>query len=160
MKKVNHSICVLLHNIRSVYNVGSLFRIADCAGIAEIYITGYTPAPIDRFGRARSDMAKVSLGAEKSVRWQYEKSPSKVIGKLKKQGFQIVALEQAVNSVDYKKFKITKPTLIILGNEPRGISKPLLGHADVVAEIPMRGDKESLNVSTAAGIFIFRILNI
>jgi tRNA G18 (ribose-2'-O)-methylase SpoU len=151
---------LLLHDMRSVHNVGSIFRTADSAGIDKIILSGTTPAPLDRFNRPRTDIAKVALGAEKTVVWEYRKTFSPIIKKYKKENFQIIALEQADNSIDYKKVKITRPTLIILGNEPYGISKSLLKHADVIAEIPMKGKKESLNVSVAAGIFLFRLLNI
>jgi 23S rRNA (guanosine2251-2'-O)-methyltransferase len=150
---------LLLHNIRSTYNVGSIFRTADAAGVSKIFLSGYTPTPLDRFGRLRSDVTKVSLGAEVAVPWEYGKTAGSVIKKLKKEGVEIIALEQNEISVDYKKIKLKNPALIILGNEPKGISKALLRHADIIAEIPMKGEKESLNVSIAAGIFLFRLLD-
>lgn len=157
---VHYRVCLLLHNIRSVHNVGSIFRTAESSGIEKVYLTGYTPSPLDAFGTPRKDMTKVALGAEKSVAWEYRKTPAAIIKKMKEEGGEVIALEQSVRSVDYKKIQVTKPTLIILGNEPKGISKALLAHADIVAEIPMKGKKESLNVSVAAGIFIYRLLGI
>jgi len=151
---------VLLHNIRSTHNVGSIFRTADALGVGKIYLSGYTPTPTDTFGRARKDIAKVALGAEKTTAWEYIAEPSKIIKKLKAQKFQIVALEQTKNSVDYKKVRISKNVLFIVGNEVEGIPKNMLSHCDVVAEIPMRGKKESLNVSVAFGVALFRMLNI
>lgn len=135
-------------------------RTADACGISRIVFSGYTPTPVDRFGRLRNDFTKASLGAEKSVPWEYVKTAGKVIDRYKKEGFEVIALEQAESSVDYKDVKITKPTLVILGNEPKGISKSILNKVDVIAEIPMKGKKESLNVSVATGIFLFRILGI
>lgn len=153
---------LILHNIRSVYNTGAIFRTADACGIDKIYITGYTPTPFDRFGRERKDFNKSALGAQKSVPWQHFKSPGSLITRLKKDGFKLVAIEQNERSVDYKKVKLKKDERIvfILGNEVKGISKAILDKSDVIAEIKMMGQKESLNVSVTAGIVLFRILNI
>jgi tRNA G18 (ribose-2'-O)-methylase SpoU len=149
---------LILHDIRSIHNVGSIFRTADCAGVKHIFLSGYTPTPLDRFNRPRKDFAKVSLGAEKSVAWEYEKSVDKIIDKLKAQKVKILALEQDSRSVNYKKAKVTQNTALILGNEVSGISKKILDKSDVIIEIPMLGSKESLNVSVAAGIAIFALI--
>jgi len=153
-------VIVVLDNIRSTFNVGSIFRTADALGVKTLILGGTTPAPVDRFGRARADIAKVALGAEKSVDWKYEKNILGIIKKLKKDGYQIIAVEQAENSVDYKKIKIKNKVAFIMGEEVSGISKNILKIADVVAEIPMHGQKESLNVSVAFGVALFRILNL
>ena len=158
MKK-KKAISVLLHNIRSVHNVGSIFRTCDTLDIGMIYISGYTPRPIDRFGRARGDIAKVALGAEKNVAWKQIKNPKKLLAELKEKRTKIIALEQAENSVDYKKVKTTGDTIFVVGNEVDGIPENILSLADAIAEIPMRGIKESLNVSVAFGVALFRILN-
>lgn len=150
----------MLHDIRSVHNVGSIFRTSDALGISRIYLSGFTPLPTDRFGKDRRDVAKVSLGAEKSVAWEATTDPVKLIKDLKKKKFQIISIEQSNNSVDYKKVKIKKPTLFILGSEVEGISKEILSLSDVVAEIPMKGKKESLNVSVSFGVALFRMLEI
>ena len=99
-------VIVILDNIRSTFNVGSIFRTADALGVKQLILGGTTPAPVDRFGRARADIAKVALGAEKSVGWKYEKNILNSIKKLKKEGYQIIAVEQVENSVDYKKVKV------------------------------------------------------
>jgi tRNA G18 (ribose-2'-O)-methylase SpoU len=153
------NICILLHNIRSVYNVGAIFRTADALGVSKIYLSGYTPTPLDRFGIMRKDFAKSALGAEKTMSWEYSKSPLKVINKLKDEKFKVIAVEQDKKSVDYKKAKIGSKNLIILGNEVSGVSKNLLLLSDVIVEIPMRGKKESLNVSVSAGIVLFRLFD-
>jgi len=140
--------------------VGSIFRTADCAGVDKIFLTGYTPKPIDKFGKERKDVAKVALGAERSIDWEYKKSPTEVIKKLKKEGFKIIAIEQSEKSVDYKKVKVKGNCAFILGNEVKGLSKTILSKSDIIAEIPMKGEKESLNVSVTAGIALFCILNI
>lgn len=157
MKK---EIAVLLHDIRSTHNVGSIFRTSDALGVTKIYLSGYTPTPTDKFGRARKDIAKVSLGAEKSIPWEYVDSPEDLIRKLKKSGSEIVAVEQSEKSVDYKKVKIKKPVLFVVGNEVEGMNEKMLSLCDVVAEIPMEGEKESLNVSVAYGIALSRMLNL
>ena len=151
---------VILDNIRSVHNVGSIFRTADAAGVDEIILCGYTPQPIDRFGRPRSDLGKVALGAEKSITWKHVEDIKSLIFELQKDGFKVVAIEQAKNSVDYKEIDVGEKIAFIFGNEPDGIEKEILDICDVVAEIPMKGEKESLNVSVAAGISLFHILNI
>ena len=156
----NNKAVVILHNIRSAYNVGAIFRTADAAGVSKIYLTGYTPAPIDRFGRERKDIAKSALGAQKIVEWDHLKQIGSLIAKLKKEGFEIVAVEQAKNSVDYKKFKMKQKTVFLFGNEVRGVSKQLLNKCDSVIEIPMRGEKESLNVSVSAGVVLFCVLGV
>lgn len=153
-------ISVLLHNIRSTHNVGSIFRTADSLGVSKIFISGYTPNPLDKFNRPRKDIAKVALGAEKTISWQYTKDPKKIIKKLKKDGHQVIGIEQDKNSIDYKKVKVKYPVLFIVGNEVDGIDEKILSLCDVVAEIPMRGEKESLNVSVAFGVAMFRMLGI
>lgn len=154
-----YPVFLILHNIRSVHNVGSIFRTADAAGVSKIYLTGYTPAPIDRFGRPRKDIAKVALGAEKSIPWEHAPRIGDVLRKLKKKNVCIVAIEQSACSKDYKKFKMKSTAAFILGNEVDGVEKNILDQCDAVLEIPMRGKKESLNVSVSAGIVLFRALD-
>ena len=153
-------VTLLLHNIRSEHNVGSIFRTADAAGISKIYLSGYTPTPVDRFARPTKGIAKVALGAEKSIPWEYKKSALVLLKLLKKEGFFVIALEQDARALDYKKIQLKEKSVIILGEEVSGISKKLLDLADQIAVIPMRGKKESLNVSVAAGIALFRMLGI
>ncbi|MFA5888889.1 MAG: TrmH family RNA methyltransferase [Candidatus Paceibacterota bacterium] len=160
MKKSNLQISVLLHNIRSTHNVGSIFRTSDALGITKIYLSGFSPTPVDKFGKPRKDITKVALGGEKNISWEYSKNPEKIIKKLKKSNYQIIGLEQTKNSQDYKKVKIKSPTLFIVGNEVEGVERKILSLCDVLVEIPMKGKKESLNVSVAFGVALFRILNI
>ena len=152
---------ILLDNIRSTHNVGSMFRTADTLGISRIYCVGTTPAPVDRFGRARADIAKVALGAEKTIPWELltDADTASLIQKLKKESFKIIAVEQDASSVDYKSVEVGDKALIIFGNEVHGVAKDLLKLADIIAEIPMKGEKESLNVSVAAGVVLFRMLD-
>ncbi|MDD3498115.1 MAG: TrmH family RNA methyltransferase [Candidatus Moranbacteria bacterium] len=152
---------LILHRIRSAYNVGSIFRTADGAGIDKIFVTGFTQAPSEkRFelqSKAERMLSKTALQADKYMPWERNKNISKVLEKLKKEGFQIVALEQNYKSVSYKRFKPRDKIALILGNEPRGIDKKILKKCDKIIEIPMRGRKNSLNVAVAAGVAAYEI---
>jgi tRNA G18 (ribose-2'-O)-methylase SpoU len=150
---------VILDNIRSVYNVGSIFRTSDALGIDKIYLCGCTPTPIDRFGRVRKDLAKVALGAEKDIPSEYCANAREIIRKLKKEGFKIIAVEQDKKSINFKKIKAKYPIAIVMGNEVDGIDKKTLALCDLIAEIPMAGNKESLNVSVSFGIAGYQILS-
>jgi len=151
---------LILNDIRSTQNVGAIFRTADAAGINKIYLVGYTPAPFDRFGRKRSDIAKSALGAEEIVQWESKKSLPALIRRLRREKYLIIGIEQDENSTDYKQVKLKERNVFIVGTEVTGLPKNIIKKCDVVAEIPMRGKKESLNVSVATGIALFRILNI
>lgn len=151
---------VILHNIRSLYNVGSVFRTADAAGVEKIYLCGITPTPIDIFGKPRPQLTKVSLGAERYVKWEKIKATSKLIDRLKKDGYKIFVIEQSKKSTPYYKLQIKNPkqkTALVLGNEIKGLPTSVLKRADKILEIPMKGKKESLNVSVAFGIVIFHL---
>lgn len=154
---------VILHNIRSLYNVGSIFRTADAAGIEKIYLCGITPHPVDVFGKPREQLIKVSLGAEKYIEWEYCKSMSRLIDKLKRDGYKIFSIEQSKKSIPY--YKISKSLILnhksslILGNEVKGLPQSILKKSDKILEIPMKGKKESLNVGMAFGIVAFYLIN-
>ena len=153
---------LLLHNIRSVYNVGAIFRTADAVGIDQIIISGFTPAPIDRFGRKRSDLHKAAVGAEEFVGWQQITDPVIFLEQQKKEGVKIVSIEQSKNSVDYKTIDCSQmqSVVFVLGSETDGVDQELLDLSDYIAEIPMKGEKESLNVSVAAGVALFGLLRV
>lgn len=148
---------VILDNIRSVYNVGSVFRTADGAGVSKIYLCGVTPTPTDRFGRARKDLAKVALGAEETVPWEHVPTTLAAIEKCKQDGVRVVAVEQDSRAKDFASFSAEGDTAFVFGEETKGLSKEILDACDDVIEIPMHGKKESLNVATAAGIILFNI---
>ncbi|MBI5126308.1 MAG: TrmH family RNA methyltransferase [Candidatus Taylorbacteria bacterium] len=160
-----NNVTLLLHDIRSVHNVGSIFRTAECLGVTKIVVSGVTPAPIDRFEKKRADFAKVALGAEDMVPWEIITDAKEYIEAFKQgrlsgmteKGFVIV-LEQDQKSVDYKKVEVpvNTPVLVVLGNEVSGAPQEHLNLANVIAEIPQAGLKESLNVSVAAAIVLFR----
>ena len=128
--------------------MGSIFRTADAAGVSKIFLTGYTPEPAP----------KTALGAEKYVSWGKIRYIVSLLKRLKKEQIKIIALEQAKGAVDYHRFKSKYPLALILGNEVRGLSKSLLKKCDKIIQIPMRGKKESLNVSVAAGIALFSLI--
>ncbi len=149
---------LILDNLRSVENTGSIFRTADGLGVSKIYCIGTTPTPLDRFGRKRTDFAKVSLGAE-NIDWSYAKDIISVIKELREQKFKIIALEQHPDS---KKLEASSKQLeafaLIVGNEVEGVSKEALDLSDTIVEIPMQGEKESLNVSVSTGIALYALM--
>lgn len=162
------SFAVILHNIRSAYNVGAMFRSADGAGVEKIYLTGYSASPyagerVNGSGgpyptKAERELAKTALGAEKNIVWAKKPRPGLLLKQLKKEGFEIVALEQSGESADYRTYKPRGTRVALLaGNEVRGLNKKILGQCDKIISIPMRGKKESLNVSVAFGIACFEI---
>ena len=169
---------LILQNIRSLYNVGSIFRTADAAGVTKIYLCGITPTPLDKFNKLRLQLTKVSLGAEKTVSWEKVASATRLIDRLKKDKYKIFAVEQDKKSVPYYSVKPASynsdKTAIVLGNEVRGLSPAILKRADKILEIPMRGalineanhprqvgkGKESLNVGVSFGIVAFGLLYI
>lgn len=153
-------VVVALSDIRSTHNVGSILRTCDSAGVGRVILAGFTPLPVDRFGRLRKDIAKVALGAENTVKCEPVSNAVDALSELRAHGYQIVGLEQSPKSIDYKSFAPVDKFALVLGNEVEGLSKEVLSACDVVVEIPMRGKKESLNVSVAFGIALFRILNV
>lgn len=154
-----HEAVLILENIRSAQNVGAIFRTADAIGISKIYLVGYTPAPLDKFNRPRKEIAKTALGAETTIPWESVPDSLALIEKLKNEKFTVVAVEQTSNSIDYKKFAPAGRTAFLFGNEVDGVLPETLEVVDQVIEIPMRGKKESLNVATALGIVLFRLLD-
>jgi|SRR3989344_3372056 len=151
-------LALVLHDLRSALNVGAIFRTADAAGVDKIFLTGYTPAPRDRFGRLNRSIAKTALGAEQSVEWEKVEDISSLFYNLKTKTYNLIALEQSPRAVDYRQIKLSGDTAIIVGNEVAGLPEEILARCDAIAEIPMRGKKESLNVAVAAGIALFRWL--
>jgi tRNA G18 (ribose-2'-O)-methylase SpoU len=150
-----HPIYVLLDNVRSVYNVGSIFRTSDAALISKLYLTGYTPHP------PRKDIEKTALGAIESVPWEYHKNPIDVIKSLKEKNIKIVALEITDESILYYEIKPDDfPICLIVGNEITGISDDVLSMCDISIEIPQFGIKHSLNVAVAYGIAVFELVKI
>ncbi len=147
-----HPIRLILHDIRSLYNVGSIFRTADAFAVEHVYLTGFTPCP------PRPEISKTALGAETVIPHSYHSSPSELLRKLRDEGCAIAAAEIAdgsrqAESLTPKEF----PLVLILGNELTGIPDELVRQCDMALEIPMYGTKHSLNVSVAAGVLLSSI---
>ena len=148
------SIYLVLDNIRSRENVGSIFRTADGVGVSKIYLCGITPIP------PHPKISKSALGAEKWVAWEYRKQTWRCLLEIKNQNskIKIVGLEQTRYSENIFTFKPSFPLALIVGNEVKGISPKILKLCDKVVEIPMYGKKESLNVSVATGIALYQMV--
>ena len=145
-------ISILVENVRSVHNVGSIFRSADGFGADKIYLTGYTAYP------PREDLSKTALGAELAVPWEHNDNPVLLAKEIKKQNIQLVLLEHTKKSQSLYNLDWDFPLCIVLGNEVEGVSEELIALCDKHVEIPMRGIKQSLNVATAAGIIGYEML--
>lgn len=147
------SIILILDNIRSRENVGSIFRTADAAGVSKIYLCGITPVP------PHPKISKASLGAENFVSYEYIRDTWRLVTKLKQEKVQIIALEQTKNSKNLFRFTTSKRDVgLIVGNEVRGISSKILKYCDDKLSIPMHGRKESLNVSVATGVALYQLI--
>ena len=139
-------ISILVENVRSVHNVGSIFRSADGFGAEKIYLSGYTAHP------PREDLHKTALGAEDAVPWEYFKNPLDAATVIKKQGIPLILIEQTKQSKSMYEIDWKFPVCFIVGNEVSGVSEELSAMADIHVELPMRGVKQSLNVSVATGV--------
>lgn len=150
---VTQELYVVCHNIRSLYNVGSIFRTADATGVTKLYLGGYTGYP------PRKEIEKTALGAEGYVPWEHHPQTWRLLARLKAQGVHIVALENNVRraSLDIYEFAPAFPLALLLGNEVRGLSEAMLRRADRVVHIPMYGRKESLNVAVAFGVAVYAL---
>ncbi len=168
---------LILYNIRSVYNVASIFRTADGAGVSKVFLIGITPTPLDKLGNFRKDFQKVALGAERMVKWEYVKSFTAVYKKLRKSAggrIKILAVEQDKRAIPYYEFKAQNEKLkvknekrktenkkkeiaLVFGEETKGLTKSVLDKVDKILEIPMQGIKESLNVSVAVGVVVYHM---
>jgi len=142
---------LVLDNIRSAHNVGAAFRIADGAGVEKIWLCGITGYP------PNAQINKTALGAEQTVCWEYHEDAAEVVRMLKEKGCQIVILEQTDASFDYRHFEARHPVCLVLGNEVEGVSDGIVALADRAVEIPMYGEKNSLNASVACGIAAYHL---
>ena len=145
-------VVALLDDIRSLYNVGAFFRTADAAGLRGLYLCGITGRP------PKPGISKTALGAENTVRWEYVPDACAVIDRLRADGYEIVAVETSVKSVDLFDWETAFPVCLIFGNEVDGIRPELSARADTYVRIPMLGVKHSLNVATAGGVVIYELL--
>jgi tRNA G18 (ribose-2'-O)-methylase SpoU len=142
----------LIENIRSMHNVGSIFRTSDGIMLSKLFLTGYTATP------PRIEIEKTALGATDSVPWEFSANPETVLKKLKKDGVKIYAVEHSTDSLNYSEANYSFPLCVIMGNEVDGVSEKLVQQAHEAIEIPMFGLKQSLNVSVAYGIVMYHIL--
>jgi len=143
---------IVAENIRSLYNVGSIFRTSDGALIEKLWLTGYTGYP------PRKEIDKTALGAVESVPWGRSEDTVEVLQHMKDRGKTIISLEHTDRSVSYNKFDYDFPLCILLGNEVGGLSHEAVAMSDYAIEIPMHGIKQSLNVSVAYGIIVYHII--
>lgn len=150
---------VILYNIRSLHNIGSIFRTSDGAGIEKIFLCGYTSAPVDEFGVTRGHVAKTALGAEHFVAWEKRASTTALIDRLHRDGYKIYAVELSPRSTPYQNIKLSarawEKAVLVMGSEVKGLSPGILKRADRILEIPMFGQKESLNVAVAFGVVVY-----
>jgi tRNA G18 (ribose-2'-O)-methylase SpoU len=146
-----HPITVILQDIRSALNVGSVFRTSDGGLIEKLYLTGITPYP------PHNRIPKTALGSIETVPWEYNKNSIEVISTISKQ-MPIVAIEITNDAKIYSDYDFSAPTAIILGNEISGLNEETMSYCTEVVKIPMYGTKESLNVATAYGIILYEIL--
>lgn len=144
-------ICLLAHNVRSLWNVGSFFRTCDAMNVEKIYLTGYTGIP------PRQEISKVAIGAEEFVPWEQCVEPLEILRKLKADGWSLVALEITPDAVDIIEHKPKDNVCLIVGHELTGVPPEILSLCDAVVMIPMLGQKESLNVAVAAGIALHQL---
>ena len=142
---------VICDNIRSLENIGSIFRTADALGVTKIYLCGISGKP------PHHKISKTALGAEKNIPFEYHKQTLRLIKKLKKDKILIVSLEQSKQSIAHDSFHPKFPLALIIGNEVKGISKNILKNSDKIIHLPMLGGKESLNVSVAFGVAGYKI---
>lgn len=156
-------IVLIAHNIRSTHNVGSIFRTAEGFGVKKIILSGYTPYPKlpndNRLphiaDKLHHQIHKTALGAEELVAFEYQEEVD--IAQLKSSGYQIVALEQADNSIPLSAYKAPEKMALIIGEEVNGVDENILKTCDSILEIPMKGKKESFNVSVATGIALYAL---
>ncbi|MEI6692809.1 MAG: RNA methyltransferase [Chlorobium sp.] len=150
-----HPLFLMLHNIRSMWNVGSMFRTADAAGIEKMILSGYTATP------PRKEIDKTALGAQETVVWEYHPDPVELLSQLKKDGVTICGLEITDRSRPYTTVNRGEfPMCLVVGNEVEGLEPDVLALCDDVLEIPQYGTKHSLNVSVAAGIALFELVRV
>ena len=144
---------IIVDNVRSMHNVGSIFRTSDAFLVEKIYLCGITPTPPHR------EIQKTALGATESVDWQYVENTLDVINQLKKEGWTILALEQTTNSVMLDELKVEKgeKIAIVLGNEVEGVNQEVINLCHKAVEIPQFGTKHSFNVSVSCGIMLWQV---
>lgn len=166
--KAMRRIALIVHNVRSAHNVGSILRSADGLGASKVYLTGYSPYPAMRkdsrlphiAAKLDQQIHKTALGAEKSVSWHHKDDIYGLLHDLKTDGYQIVALEQTKKAINLREFTPRSKIALIVGSEIGGIDPKILGLADKHIQIPMRGNKESFNVAVASALALYHLRNL
>ena len=153
----SHRIVVLLDNIRSLYNTGSILRTADGAGVERVVLCGITPRP-DQGGRQRRAIAKTALGAENTVAWEYQPDAGAALHQLVADGYHIAMVETDSEAVNLFEWTPVWPICLVFGHERTGVSANLTSRVNTTLRIPMLGQKRSLNVATAAGVVLYELL--
>jgi 23S rRNA (guanosine2251-2'-O)-methyltransferase len=156
---MDQRVVVLLDNIRSLYNTGSILRTADAAGVERVVLCGITPRP-DQGRRQRRAIAKTALGAEESVSWEYQADARTALASLVSDGYQPVAVEPSPEAMNLFEWAPQWPVCLVFGHERDGVSPILAAHLHMVIRIPMLGHKRSLNVATAAGVVLYELLRL
>lgn len=151
-KKERFPLYTLCENVRSLYNVGSIFRTSDAVRLKKLFLTGYTGFP------PRKEIDKTALGSVESVEWERYENPFDAVTLLKKQKVPLIALEHTSESIPYYEFEFSFPFCLLLGNEVDGLTEELIAESDSAIEIPMFGLKQSLNVSVAYGVIMYHVL--
>lgn len=145
-------VSILLDQVRSLYNVGAFFRLADAAGVTQVYLTGITGHPPHR------QLSKTALGAEETVRWEHRWDPVPLVRSLREQGHEVAAVETSPRAIDLFEWQPQFPACIVFGHEVQGI-RPELGElCDTHVRLPMLGRKHSLNVAVAGGVVVYELL--
>jgi tRNA G18 (ribose-2'-O)-methylase SpoU len=152
-----HRVVVVLDNIRSLYNTGSILRTADASGVERVVLCGITPRP-DQGGRQRRAIAKTALGAEDTVAWEHQPDTHTALARLVADGYHVVVVEPSPDATDLFEWIPKWPVCLVFGHERDGVSPAVAPHAHTMIRIPMLGQKRSLNVATAAGIVLYELL--
>lgn len=142
---------IIAHDIRSLHNVGAIFRSADVFGVKKIYLTGITGTP------PRKEIAKVALGSEHRVAWEQRENIEALMRELKSEGVTLIALDNTQGAVPIETLQVDGEIALLLGNEVEGVARSLINQMDATVEIAMPGAKQSLNVSVATGIALFAL---
>ena len=159
MPDSDQRVVVVLDNIRSLYNTGSILRTADASGVERVVLCGITPRP-DQGSRQRRAIAKTALGAEDSVPWEHEPDTRTAVTRLVDIGYHPVVVEPSADAIDLFDWTPRWPVCLVFGHEKDGVSSHVAPHADMVIRIPMLGHKRSLNVATAAGVVLYELLRV
>ncbi len=148
---------VVLDNVRSLYNTGAFFRTADGCAVEKLVLCGITPRP-DQGARQQRAIAKTALGAEASVPWEYEADTATALAKAVHAGYHVAVVETSPRAIDLYQWTVSWPVCLVFGHETDGVAGGLMTGVETHVRIPMRGQKESLNVATAAGVVLYELL--